>query len=306
MIAIPSGVQVFAWINTIWQGNRLVWKTPFLFILGFIFIFVLGGITGVMVAIVPFDWLVHDSYFVVAHFHYVLVGGAVFPIFAGLYYWLPKMTGRMLDERLGQLSFWLTFIGFNVTFFPMHLSGLLGMPRRIYTYPSGLGWDLLALLSTIGTLILAAGVLAFLWSVFHSLRSGKPAGNNPWEANTLEWAVSSPPPAYNFRTIPIVCSRDPLWDEGTVLESEYHLVHGSYHETLGTTLLDAEPAEIYRMPGESLWPLLLASGLALLFTGLLVDVFEVLAILVGVGGLISLYALFQWTWPNAAEAEAGE
>jgi cytochrome c oxidase subunit I+III len=302
MIAIPSGVQVFAWINTIWQGNRLVWKTPFLFGLGFIFIFMLGGITGVMVAIVPFDWLVHDSYFVVAHFHYVLVGGAVFPIFAGLYYWLPKMTGRMPNEKLGQLSFWLTFIGFNVAFFPMHISGLVGMPRRIYTYLPGLGWDLLALLSTIRVFILAAGVLAFIWVVFRSLRSGESAGNDPWEANTLEWAVSSPPPPYNFRTIPIVRSRNPLWDEGNALESEYRLAHNSERQTLGTTLLDAEPEEIYRMPGESLWPLMLAFGLALLFTGLLVDVFEVLAILVGVGALISLYALFRWTWPSSEEA----
>jgi cytochrome c oxidase subunit I len=192
MIAIPSGVQVFAWINTIWQGNRLAWKTPFLFVLGFIFTFVLGGITGVMVAIVPFDWLVHDSYFVVAHFHYVLVGGAVFPIFAGLYYWLPKITGRMLSEGLGQLSFWLAFIGFNVAFFPMHISGLVGMPRRIYTYPPGLGWDLLALLSTIGVFILAAGILVFIRRItsalFPSYAAETPSGTREmlWRAN-ITW-----------------------------------------------------------------------------------------------------------------------
>src|SRR5919106_961813 len=178
MIAIPSGVQVFAWLATIWHG-RPVWKTPFLFIIGFLVLFVFGGITGVMTAMVPFDWQVHDSYFVVAHFHYVLVGGMVFPLFGSFYYWAPAFSRRPLSERLGKWAFWLMFIGFNVTFFPMHLTGLMGMPRRVYTYPAGPGWDVLNLISTLGAFILFFGILIFAVNVILSLRKGKPAGDNP-------------------------------------------------------------------------------------------------------------------------------
>ncbi|MGE5594798.1 MAG: cbb3-type cytochrome c oxidase subunit I, partial [Hyphomicrobiales bacterium] len=162
LIAIPSGVQIFAWLSTVFAGHQIVWKTPLLFMLGFIFLFVMGGLSGVMFAVIPFDWQVTDTYFVVAHFHYVLLGGAVFPIFGAFFYWLPKMSGRMLSERWGHVSFWLMFIGFNLTFFPMHIVGLLGMPRRVYTYPSGLGWDSWNLIATIGAYVLAAGVLVFI------------------------------------------------------------------------------------------------------------------------------------------------
>ncbi|MEJ7594763.1 MAG: cbb3-type cytochrome c oxidase subunit I, partial [Planctomycetaceae bacterium] len=192
MIAIASGVQIFAWIASLWrQRPRLL--TPLLFVLGFVFIFVLGGLTGVMVAVVPFDWQVHDTYFMVAHFHYVLIGGAVFPMLAGVYYWLPKFCGRMPSERLGQWSFWLTFVGFNVCFFPMHILGLLGMPRRVYTYPASLGFDSLNLLATVGAFVLAAGFLVFVFNVLYAARYGIEAAANPWGGDTLEWALPSPP-----------------------------------------------------------------------------------------------------------------
>ncbi|MCB1299562.1 MAG: cbb3-type cytochrome c oxidase subunit I, partial [Microthrixaceae bacterium] len=177
LIAIPAGIQIFAWIATIWYGKP-IWRTPFLFVIGFIITFVIGGLSGVMVGVVPFNWQVHDSYFIVAHFHYVLIGGVLFPIFAALYYWIPLFTAKMLNERLGRWNFWLVFIGFHTTFFPMHISGFLGMPRRVYTYDAGLGWDIYNQLSTIGAFILALGVLLFIINFFYSLRTGDKAPNN--------------------------------------------------------------------------------------------------------------------------------
>jgi len=213
-IAVPTGVKIFNWIATLWGGS-LNFKPPLYFAIGFLSMFIIGGITGVMLAIVPFDWQVHDTYFVVGHLHYVLFGGSVFGIFAGLYYWLPKMSGRLLDERLGKLHFWLMLLGFNLTFFPFHLLGLLGMPRRVYTYGSGLGWDLWNLISTIGSFLVGLAVLVFVYNFTVSivLRRGAVAGPDPWEGHTLEWATSSPPPPYNFETIPGVHSRRPLWDQ---------------------------------------------------------------------------------------------
>ncbi|TAK35185.1 MAG: cytochrome c oxidase subunit I [Chloroflexota bacterium] len=211
-IAVPTGVKIFNWLGTIWRGN-LILKPPMLFALGFIGQFVVGGITGVFVATVPFDWQVTDSYFVPAHFHYVLFGGALFGLFAGLYYWMPKFTGRLLKDGLGTLHFWLTFIGFNLTFFPMHIMGLLGMPRRVYTYAPGLGWDTPNFISTIGGFIIALSVIVFLWNFFASVRNGQVAGDDPWDAWTLEWSTSSPPPPHNFERLPEVRSRRPLWDQ---------------------------------------------------------------------------------------------
>ncbi|HEX2618289.1 MAG TPA: cytochrome c oxidase subunit I, partial [Flavobacteriales bacterium] len=187
-IAVPAGVQVFCWLATLWDG-RLVWRTPLLFVVGFIVTFVLGGLTGVMAASVPVDMQVHDTYFIVAHFHYVLIGGALFPLLGAVYYWFPKFTGRMLSERVGRWVFALIFSGFHLTFFPMHILGLMGMPRRVYTYPVGLGWDLPNLIASLGSWVIAASVLVFAFNVFYALRAGRPAGDNPWGAPTLEWAT---------------------------------------------------------------------------------------------------------------------
>jgi cytochrome c oxidase subunit 1/cytochrome c oxidase subunit I+III len=211
LIAVPTGVKIFNWLATMW-GGALRLRTAMLFAMGFIVMLTVGGISGVMFAVVPIDWQLTDTYFVVAHFHYVLVGGSVLAIFAGVYYWFPKLSGRLLSERLGQAQFWLLFVGLNLTFFPMHALGLLGMPRRVYTYPSQPGWGEVNLLVTLGAAILSVGVLVFLANLLASLRRGAVAGDDPWDAWTLEWATSSPPPAANFTTLPVVRSRRPLWD----------------------------------------------------------------------------------------------
>lgn len=211
LIAIPTGIKMFNWVGTMF-GGKIRFDTPMLFSIGFLSMFLIGGLTGVMLATVPFDWQVSDSYFVVGHFHYVLFGGLVFSIFAAIYYWFPKVTGRMLSEALGKWQFWLLFIGFNLTFGPMHVSGMLGMPRRIYTYHADRGWEFWNQLSSIGVLFQIAGVLFFAWNVYRSLRIGKKAGPDPWDAWTLEWATTSPPPDYNFEDEPVVHSRRPLWD----------------------------------------------------------------------------------------------
>jgi heme/copper-type cytochrome/quinol oxidase subunit 1 len=260
----------------------------------------------VATAAVPFDRQLTDSYFVVAHLHYVLVGINVFPVIAGFYFWLPKMTGRLLSERLGRWNFWIMFIGFNLGFFPMHIAGLLGMPRRIYTYPAGLGWGTVNLVTTIGAYVFAAGVLLFLVNVFWSLRRGAPAGPNPWDAATLEWATPSPPPAYNFAMLPSVGSRHPLWedrlpegrtrsalDQGPVLDEG--------RETLGVTPLDAEPSEVLTMPEDSLYPFLLALSLLATFYGLLTALWP-LAI---AGGVLVVGMTIGWLWPAPPPAEEG-
>jgi cytochrome c oxidase subunit 1/cytochrome c oxidase subunit I+III len=300
LIAIPSGVQFFAFTATMWKGVvRLA--TPMLFALGFLLIFLLGGITGVMVAVLPFDWQVTDTYFVVAHFHYVLNGAVVFPIFGAIYFWLPKMTGRMLSERLGKLSFWTMFVGFNVAFFPMHILGLMGMPRRVYTYAPGLGWDHLNLIASIGGGMFAVGTLLTLANVVMSQRRGAPAPDNPWDGDTLEWSTTSPPPHYNFAAIPVVHGRDPLWEEAPL---EYAVSGGDNatralgpsgaeaHETPVTTGLGGDPEATMAIPHETYLPLAAALGITAVFAGLLVKT----AVTAVAGFGVGLVALVWWAW----------
>jgi cytochrome c oxidase subunit 1 len=211
LIAVPTGVKMFNWIFTLFRG-KLTFSTPLLFALGFLSMFLIGGINGAFSASVPVDFALHDTYWVVAHLHYVLFGGSVFGVMAGLYYWFPKITGRMLGEGLGKVQFVLMFLGFNLTFFPMHQLGLAGMPRRIADYAANAGWNDLNLLATVGGFMIASSMIPLLWNVFISLRAGKIAGDDPWEANTLEWATSSPPPPYNFDHLPEIRSERPLFD----------------------------------------------------------------------------------------------
>jgi cytochrome c oxidase subunit I+III len=304
-IAIPSGVQVFAWLATMLNAKRLVLNAPMLFSIGFIVTFVVGGLTGVMTAVVPFDWQVHDTYFVVAHFHYVLVGGVVFPIFAAFYYWLPKVQGRLYDERLGKLTFWLWFIGFNLCFLPQHNAGLLGMPRRVFTYPAELGLGPYNLVSTIGAYLMALGTLTFLWTMYQALRSGQPAAANPWNAGTLDWSVESPTPPYIFRTLPAVRSRYPLWDDGWAPWVPERTAPAPaepprvWAETLGTTALDARPESIVRLGGPSIWPFATGVAVTVVSVALLFD----LHLLTLVSLLASLALAARWMWPSREERE---
>jgi cytochrome c oxidase subunit I+III len=304
VIAVPAGVQFVSWLATIWAG-RPVWKTPFLFVVGFLVIFVIGGITGVMVAAPPFDQQAHDSYFVVGHLHYVLIGGVAFPIFAGVYYWFPKFTGRLLDERLGRWNFWLLFIGTNLAFFPMHIVGLLGMPRRVYTYEAGLGWETYNLLSTIGVLFILPGIGVFIWNVVRSYRRGDQAGNNPWGADTLEWAVTSPPAEHGWSILPIVRSRHPLWDQDELHRGDERLerfVHGlsrwplRWRAAVIVGTADARPQEVFRVANPSIWPLVAGCGLVLIFAAELIKLRWGIA----VGATVVTVAVIAWNWPQEA------
>jgi cytochrome c oxidase subunit 1 len=298
MIAIPSAVQLFCWIATI-AGGRLVMRTPMLFIVGFFATLVVGGLTGIMLGSVPLDLQVHDTYFVVAHLHYVLIGGALYPLFGAVYYWFPKVYGRILDERLGRWHFWLLSIGFNLTFFPLHVLGLHGMPRRIYTYTADTGWGTLNFVSWVGAMIEDVGMFLFVFNIVRALWKGRSANDDPWGAPTLEWATSSPPPSFNFERIPVVSSREPLWSPPT---SGVRYVTGlstKLREGLVTTVLDALPDVRYVYPSPSAWPIVAA------FT---VGFWLVWSIFSNKGMLIGLIpptiAFIAWYWPTKDETSA--
>jgi cytochrome c oxidase subunit 1 len=290
-VAIPTGLQIFCWLATMWDG-RPRFQVPMLYVVAFIVTFVIGGLTGVMVAAVPLDLQLHDTYFVVAHFHYVLIGGAVFPLLGALTYWYPKITGRMMSETLGKIGFWMIFIGFQLAFFPMHIAGLLGMPRRVYTYPAGLGLEIPNLLSTIGAFVVGTAVVLFVVNGLWSLYRGAIASADPWGASSFEWATSSPPPVYNFEHIPVADSRTPLWDNA----GELPVVTGlrvDEKELLLTTVVAATPDLREPVPEPSLWPFIAAVASGVLF---ICSIFSAWAVVVGaIPGTIGLTA---WFWPK--------
>ncbi|MBI1802676.1 MAG: cbb3-type cytochrome c oxidase subunit I, partial [Chloroflexi bacterium] len=297
LIGVPTGVKIFNWIGTLWGGN-LNLKTAMWFAIGFIAMFIIGGISGIFLAAPPVDFQITDTYFVVAHLHYVLFGGTILGLFAGFYYWIPKMTGRMLSEKLGMIHFWLVMTGFNLTFLPMHLLGFEGMPRRIYTYHDGMGWDIWNFIETIGVFTIALGVLVFLWNLWISLRAGEHAGNDPWDGATLEWKIPSPPASYNFAVIPVVHSRRPFWDEK----------YGGHDVTIPW---HAEPSagadggehhgRHFHMPSPSLYPAILAFGLLIVMFGLLymkdlpaLDPLPMNPLGIIAGVLVMAYAIAGW------------
>jgi cytochrome c oxidase subunit I+III len=295
MIVVPTGIQVFCWLATIWTG-RLDLRTPMLYALGFFAVFLIGGLSGVMLAAVPLDLQVHDTFFVVAHFHYVLIGGAVFPLLGAVHFWFPKMTGRMLSEQLGRAAFWLFFAGFNLTFFPMHQLGLQGMPRRVYTYQAELGWSTLNLMASIGAGLMFLSLLIYGINVIRSLRAGVAAPDDPWHGASLEWATSSPPPAFNFAPLPGVASRDPLWnrpeDQPVIIG-----VASDCREVLATHVTDASPDHRPRQPDPSYWPFLTAVTTSILFVW---SIFSPWAV---VWGSIPIFiALTGWFWPRHGKA----
>jgi cytochrome c oxidase subunit 1 len=298
-IAVPTGVKIFNWLGTMWRGSiRLT--TPMLMSIGFVSMFIIGGLSGVTHAVVPSDYQQHDTYYVVAHFHYVLFGGAIFGLFSGAYYWLPKVTGRMLSEGLGKVHFWLMIIGFNLAFGPMHILGLQGMPRRYYRYPEGTGWDFWNLVATIGAFIIAVSFAVFMVNVVRALARGKEAGADPWDARTLEWSIPSPPPHYNFAEIPQVKARDDFWHRKYSEDRTGHAVPvvAGAADTMEHHDEDEEHADIH-MPDPSYFPLIAAAGLPLIGYGLIYH--WSIAVL---GALVSLLGLFGWSMEPVAE-EAG-
>lgn len=282
LIAIPTGVKIFNWLGTSWGGS-LQFRTPLYFAFGFIAMFIMGGLSGVMHSVAPADLQQTDTYFIVAHFHYVLFGGAIFALTAGAYYWWPKMFGKMLDERIGKLHFWLMLIGFNLTFFPMHIVGLHGMPRRVYTYQAGLGFEVYNQIETLGSFVLAISMLVFAYNILKTWRSGEAAPADPWNGATLEWAIPSPPPVFNFAEVPHVEARDALWE---------------MKRQAGGRLPEPQrvSGEGIHMPGPSWWPLWTAVGILLFFVGFLV-MGKVGGPWVAVaGGLFTAFCIFRWAF----------
>jgi cytochrome c oxidase subunit 1 len=297
IIAIPTGIQFFCWGATLWSAGKIRMDTSIHFLFGFFFIFLVGGLTGVMLASVPLNIQVHDTFFVVAHLHYVLIGGMVFPLMGAFYHWIPKMTGRMLSEFAGRINFWLLFIGFNLTFFPMHILGMRGMPRRIYTYPLEMHWGRVNALESVGAMLMGAAVIAFVWNVWVSRASGRLAGDNPWGAGTLEWATTSPPPNYNFLDLPTVGGREPLWED----PPDQPFVTGvreDRREVLITKPLDAEPEHLTEFPYPTIWPFLAALAVTALFIG---SIFTPWAVVWG--AIPVAITLTAWFWPKRGESE---
>jgi cytochrome c oxidase subunit 1 len=280
IIAIPTGIKIFNWLATMWGGS-LRFPTPMLFAVGVVAVFTVGGLSGIMHASAPVDLQQHDSYFVVAHFHYVLVGGAIMGLFSGLYYWFPKVTGKLMSESIGKWHFWTTFVGFNLTFFPMHFAGLFGMPRRTWTYQAELNLETWNVLSTVGAFIFGVASLLLVWNLIRSVRKGEEAPPNPWGASSLEWALPSPPHHYNFPVLPRVRSRDPLWNER---ERE---------EIAKQTLV--EPDEEPEMPSPSFWPFLLALGVALTWGLLMTKIWWVPLL----GMAFTAFAVYGWAFQPA-------
>jgi cytochrome c oxidase subunit I+III len=297
-IAIPAGVQIFCWLATLWDG-RPVYKTPLLFVIAFLITFVIGGLTGVMVASVPLDTQVHDTYFVVAHFHYVLIGGSVFPLLGAIYYWFPKIVGRHMSERVGRWVVGLVFVGFNLTFFPMHILGLAGMPRRVYTYQAEMHWGGMNLFVSVSAVLLALGFLLFFVDALRSIRRGAPAGDNPWRAPTLEWATSSPPPEYNFTHIPVVTGAEPLWQDPDVLPVCSGL-RVDRRELLVTSVNETQPQARESSPRNSIWPFLAALATTVM---LITSIFSPWALLWG--SIPLLVTLIGWFWPKGTVEDDG-
>ena len=302
MVVIPSSIQSFAWLTTFATG-RPQFTTPLLWIGGFIVYFIIGGLSGIMFAAIPFDQQTTDTYFVVAHFHFIIFGAAVFPLLGGFYYWFPKVTGKLYNERLGKLSFWVTFIGTGLTFFPMHIVGLLGMPRRVYTYPDDVGWQSYNLIESIGAYMIALGLLMVVANLARSFFRGAPAGNDPWGGATLEWSTTSPPPEYNYAVIPKVSSAYPMWDRedraadaGRLERGELVLDEG--HLTPATSVLDGYLDEVLDMPSGSWWPF--ACSAALLFLFFMLQAGHMTAVCVGAA--LVVLTLVGWHMKEPQEA----
>lgn len=306
-IAVPTGVKIFNWLGTLW-GGQLRFTAAMLFSLGFVAQFVVGGLSGVSHAVVPSDWQQTDTYYIVAHFHYVLFGGAIFGLFSGLFYWWPKIWGRMLNEPLGHLQFWLMFVGFNLTFGPFHILGLQGMPRRIYTYPEGQGWDFWNLVSTIGAFGIAAGVLVFLINAYMSLRRKADAPADPWDGRTLEWTIPSPPPEYNFAEIPLVHARDDFWHRKYAEDAHGRplpvpaggAVEHAPEDEHPDVELSAHALGIH-MPPPSYWPFVAALGLPIIAYGVVFNF-----VLIGIGAVILAVGMYGWALQPVNEPAHGE
>jgi len=294
---VPTGVKIFNWLGTMWGGS-LRFKTPMLFAIGFVVMFTIGGLSGVTHALVPADRQQTDTYYIVAHFHYVLFGGSILGLFGGMYYWYPKIFGRQLNDRLGKWHFWVMLFGFNMTFGPFHILGLQGMPRRIYTYASNMGWNVLNMISTIGAFIIALGVLIFIYNVWYTHRQGVAAIDDPWDARTLEWTTPNPTPAYNFVEVPVVTHQDDFWHQKYTEDESGRLVRVG--ESSQFVQRRATADDHIHMPSPSYWPTVAAIGAPIICYGQVYKMYAISAI----GVLVLLSGLYAWAVePSTAPPE---